>query len=256
MFLRTNWESAAPLKLPKKIRAAIYDRTSLTASAGVAPNKFLAKIASDMNKPDGITVIRPSMVAGLLSSLPVRKVPGIGKVTERKMRGLGIRTTADLQRKSEAELLALFGKSGRWYFNISRGIDARPVNSNRVRKSVSAEDTFSEDSTDIRWLREQLSIIADRVARRLDTAGTAGRSLTLKVTYSDFSKATRSRTLQQPFADPATIAELAHRLLVETEAGERPIRLLGIGVSSLDTEQAEPKADESGLRQLEFDFGA
>lgn len=222
-----------------EIRRDIFETTKLTASAGVAPNKFLAKIASDMDKPNGMTVIRPEKVAEILSTLPVRKVPGIGKVTEEKMANLGILTTADLQRYSEQALVQLFGKVGRWYFQLSHGTDDRPVNPDRIRKSVSVEDTFSEDTTDLGWMNEHLIVLAESLARRLGNINTKGRTVTLKVTYNDFEKCTRSKTLACPAADPSTLHETAVALLYSTEAGTKPIRLLGIGVSNLDIEQEE-----------------
>lgn len=236
------------------IRADIFRRTGLTASAGVAPNKFLAKVASDMNKPDGLTVIKPAMVEAVLAALPVRKVPGIGRVTEKKMAGLGITTTADLRSYGELDLVRIFGKTGSWYYRLARGLDPRPVMTERTRKSISCEDTFEEDATDMEWMREQLSVLADRLARRLDIAGTSGRTITLKVTYHDFEKATRSRTFSQAVCDPATLEDVAFSLLHQTEAGERPIRLLGIGVSNLDLEESQQPSEEGGPVQLELPF--
>ncbi len=236
------------------IRADIYSRTSLTASAGVAPNKFLAKIASDMNKPDGLTVIKPGMVDEVLKHLPVRKVPGIGKVTESKMRGLGIYTTGDLRTFDELRLSNLFGKVGSWYYKLARGIDPRPVMTERTRKSISCEDTFHEDSIDLNWMREKLGVLAERLSRRLENINTSGRTITLKVTYGNFEKATRSRTFSQSVCDPATIEETAFSLLHATEAGERPIRLLGIGVSNLDIEEQAVVEQPQGPLQLELPF--
>ncbi|MCL4150247.1 UNVERIFIED_CONTAM: hypothetical protein GTU68_017686 [Idotea baltica] len=244
---------ASATETAELLRKEIFLQTSLTASAGVAPNKFLAKVASDMNKPDGITVIKPAMVETLLKTLPVRKVPGIGKVTERKMHGLGIKTTGDLQLRSEEELISLFGKTGRWYYSIARGIDTRAVNSSRIRKSISTEDTFETDSTDIAWLNDKILELSEKVARSLLRLDTSGRTIQLKVTYGDFVKVTRSKTLEQSIADPASISEICQSLLTETEAGERPIRLLGVGMSKLDLEPAKV-VDNSGPKQLTFDF--
>ena len=236
------------------VRARIFEQTQLTASAGVAPNKFLAKVASDMHKPNGLTVIKPSMVAAVLKDLPVRKVPGIGKVTEKKMSGLGIRTTGDLQDFSESDLISLFGKLGSWYYRLCRGNDPRPVLTERVRRSVSCEDTFSNDSTDLFWMRDQLAVIAEKLATRLDAAQTSGRTVTLKVTYHDFEKVSRSRTFEHLVSDPATLSETAFALLHTTEAGERPIRLLGIGVSNLDQEEQTASPQTSTALQLELPF--
>ena len=220
-----------------EIRQRIFQHTQLTASAGVAPNKFLAKIASDMNKPNGLTVISPDKVEGLLLNLPVRKVPGIGRVTEQKMANLGIHTTADLQRYSQVALQQLFGKTGTWYYQLSHGVDDRPVNPDRIRKSVSVEDTFAEDSCDLAWMGEKLAQLAENLSKRLDRLQTRGRTVTLKVTYSDFEKCTRSKTLAIAACDPSTLTETSQALLSSTEAGCKPIRLLGIGVSNLECEQ-------------------
>jgi DNA polymerase-4 len=248
--VRSATETAAAL------RQAIFERTNLTASAGVAPNKFLAKIASDMQKPNGLTVVSPDRVAAVLATLPVRKVPGIGKVTEEKMATLGIRTTADLQQFNEATLVQIFGKVGRWYAQLAQGIDERPVNPERIRKSVSVEDTFSEDTNDLHWMKEQLTSLSESLARRLRNAETRGRTVTLKVTFADFEKCTRSKTLAYPVDEPTSLLETAETLLHLTEAGIRPVRLLGIGVSNLDLEEEADNTslEEEGWRQLALPF--
>ncbi len=220
----------------REIRDRILDQTGLTASAGIAPNKFLAKIASDLNKPNGQAVIPPERVDDFLRELPVGRISGVGPVTERKMEAIGVLTGGDLREKSIDELTARFGKQGQFFFNLARGIDNRPVSPNRIRKSVSAEQTFGNDYKDLNWLRGHLSQIAERVSERLLKSETSGRTITLKVKYDDFEQVTRSRTVDGPTNDPDTILRTANDLLKQTEAGTRKVRLLGIGVSNLDND--------------------
>lgn len=236
----------------KEIRETIKEYTGLTASAGVAPNKFLAKIASDMNKPDGLMVIQPNEVETFLQKLPVRKIPGVGKVTEEKMIVRGIHTAGDLQRRAEAELVALFGKHGHWYYRVARGIDDRPVRSERERKSYGAESTFSEDVLSLQVLQQKLSECVQRVKERLSQEGGQARTITVKVTYADFVKVTRSESCLRPISSSSRIEEVALRLLDTTEAGQRPIRLVGVSLSNLS---ANSDNVEEQVRQLAFDFG-
>ena len=255
-------EASATL-IAKRIKEEIKAKTNLTASAGVAPNKFLAKIASDMNKPDGLTVISPKLVETVLASLPVRKVPGIGAKTEKRLHELNIFTTADLRRRSREELTNFFGKTGAWFYDLSRGQDHRPVQAKRREKSVSVESTFASDLVDLDLLIEELAVLASKLEQRLERKGVQGRTVTLKVTYGDFSKATRSETAEEYIGDRDCIAKTAGRLLEKTEAGQRPIRLLGVGLSKLNTDEQsdatvkdtvlEP-AQEGGARQLVFPF--
>ena len=232
----------------ENIRLRILRETGLTASAGVASNKFLSKLASEMRKPNGLTVISQERVSEVLECLPVRKLHGIGKVTEAKMAALGIFTTRDLRAWSEEKLIQTFGKAGSWYFSIARGIDEREVQTEHVRKSVGIEDTFDADSLSLTFLVEQLRLLSDGLNRRLE--GQGGRTLTLKVTYAGFQRVTRGITSIQPFLESAGIFEEAKRLLLETEAGARPIRLLGLSVSNFSTAEINhnpPNADSVQL---------
>ncbi|WP_303722990.1 DNA polymerase IV [Malonomonas rubra] len=178
----------------QEIRQKIRQTTRLTASAGVSYNKFLAKLASDMKKPDGLTVVTPEQAQGVIDSLPVRRFHGIGRVTEKKMQQRGILTGADLKRHSLAELQQLFGKAGSYYYSIARGIDLRPVQPNRVRKSIGKETTLSEDIADRGQMLTIIGDLAERVAGLLQAKETSGLTLTLKVKYADFQTVTRAFT--------------------------------------------------------------
>lgn len=220
--------------IAKEIRKRIFEETHLTASAGISINKFLAKTASDIKKPNGQYLIAPDQAMDFLADLPVKKFYGIGKVTAEKMHSLGILSGSDLRERSEAELIRLFGKSGRYYYQIVRAIDYRPVNPNRIRKSIGAENTFSQNLTDEAQMLEELSDIAGQVARRLQKAERQGKTLTLKVKFADFVQITRSRTTGHSVSSQKTIETMAHELLVQEKLEGKEVRLLGITVSNLD----------------------
>ncbi len=220
-------------EIAKRIKAEILAETGLTASAGVAPNKFIAKIASDYNKPNGLTVIPPEKVDAFLIDLPVRKLPGVGPVTEQRMASAGILTVRRMREFAKEELQALFGKSGAWYYHICRGEDERPVISDWERKSVGVEDTFAKDLTEIEDMRAELKKIAEKLSVRLKKREMKGRTVTLKMTYADFEKITRSKTLAERVCEEEVLYELACELLTHTEAGpEKPVRLLGMQVAN------------------------
>jgi DNA polymerase-4 len=219
--------------IAKQIKAAIYDELQLTASAGISINKFVAKIASDMNKPDGLTFIAPDKVEAFMESLPINKFHGVGKVTAEKMNALKLFTGADLKRLTELELARLFGKQGSFYYKIVRGIDERPVEPNRETKSISAEDTFLNDLDNPVEMKEQLDRLAAIVAHRLQQYDFRGKTITLKIRYSDFKQLTRSQTLYAAISNPETIAATALQLLLKTDIQKAKIRLLGIAVSNI-----------------------
>ena len=219
--------------LAKQICAQIFEETGLTASAGVSSNKFVAKIASDLRKPNGISVIKPEEIPAFLSSLPIGKFFGVGKVTEKKMVALGIRTGADLRAYSREELIELFGKQGIFYYDIVRGNDPRPVKTERIRKSIGAETTLKTDTDNIDEILQILETIAARIAESLHAKQSGFRTLTLKVRYSDFTTVTRSVTLRDTITKGDTISGLIPRLLDATEAGYREVRLLGLQASNL-----------------------
>jgi len=220
----------------EKIRHEIWQKTNLTASAGVSYNKFLAKIASDVKKPDGLTVVTPEQAAQFIAKLSIRRFHGVGRVTEKKMENLGIHTGADLLGHSLAELSKNFGKSGQYYFNIARGVDLRPVVPNRVRKSIGKETTFSEDIVDLGQLMTVIGDLSLKVAVLLESKQTNGMTLTLKVKYANFQIVTRSISREQPIETVEDILSLAEGLLSKTGAGDKAIRLLGVTISNLTSD--------------------
>jgi len=240
--------------IAEELRRRIFETTQLTASAGVSYCKFLAKIASDLNKPNGMAVILPHEAEAFLEKLPIEKFHGIGRATAAKMHKLGIRTGYDLKQHSLLELARRFGKSGRYYFNIVRGLDERPVRSQWVRKSLSTENTFLTDLDNTEELLEQLAAIAADLQRRIERADNPGRTLTLKVKYADFRIVTRSKTTDHDISDAAEMLRMAAPLLADTEALERKVRLLGLGVSNLRREREEPREQFGPGEQLVLEF--
>jgi DNA polymerase-4 len=218
--------------IAKQIRTKIKEKTGLNASAGVSYNKFLAKIASDLNKPNGQAVVLPEEAEAFLEKLPIAKFYGIGKVTAEKMQKLGIHNGLDLKQFSLQFLTRKFGKSGLHYFNIVRGIHLSEVQPNRIRKSLSAENTFEKDLISIQELEAGLKPIYEELIRRVEKSGIKGRTLTLKIKHGDFTQQTRSRTLEQ-YPDPKTIWEVALDLLKQ-EKISKAVRLLGLGLSNLN----------------------
>ena len=220
------------IEIAKLIRKAIKEELQLTASAGVSINKFIAKIASDINKPDGIAFIGPSKIKSFIEKLPVEKFFGVGKVTADKMKQMGLQTGADLKNLSEAEMTKRFGKPGKFYYKIVRGIDDREVQPNRETKSVGAEDTFRYDLTTIDEMYAELEAIADVIYTRLKRYNLKGRTITVKIKYHDFKLATRSRSFEEPIVDFETILETSKDLLAGTITTESKVRLLGISLSN------------------------
>jgi len=216
------------------IRAEVRAETGLTASAGVGPSKLVAKIASDVDKPDGLCVVPPGRVADFLRGLPVRRLPGVGRKTEEACRQHGIETCGDLLAIPEDRLLEWFGSAGLAYRERARGLDPRPVVPERDRKSVSVEDTFAAD---VHTRAESVAVLerlAGKLGERLAKSRERGRTVVLKVKYADFRQITRSRTLTRSVAAGPDLLAVAVDLLEQTEVGRRPVRLLGIGLSHLD----------------------
>jgi DNA polymerase-4 len=222
------------LEIAAQIKAAIKEELQLTASAGISINKFVAKIASDINKPDGLKFIGPSAIESFMESLPVGKFFGVGKVTGEKMKNMGLHTGADLKKLSEAELTSRFGKVGRFYYHIVRGVDQREVQPHRKTKSLGAEDTFSHDLITVDEMEVQLDKIALLVYERLGKKKMEGRTITLKIKYGDFKQITRNRSFVQPVSDLETISSTAKQLLAASEPEGKKIRLLGISLSNFD----------------------
>lgn len=231
-------------KVAELIRKQIHEQTGLTASAGVAVNKFVAKIASDLDKPNGLTVITPEKMIPFLEQLPVGKFHGIGKATEAKMHGMHIFTGADLKKLEEMELVRHFGKTGHFYYHIVRGIDNRRVKPHRIRKSVGAENTFSEDLVTLDEVQDQLRRIATKVQDRMERSEAMGKTITLKVRYGNFESVTRSRTLENYMRDEDTLFRVGNELLELTDAAIRPVRLLGLSVSNLNLSDENDDYDD------------
>ena len=245
---RNHQGSPSATWIAQSIRQAILAETGLTASAGVAPNKFLAKIASDENKPNGLCVINPAQVADFVWQLPVEKVPGVGKVTGQALRELGFVTCGDLAKMPLAGLVHHFGKRGGFFHDIAHGIDHRPVESSQERKSVSIEDTFAQDHDEPEWLNAKLAELAKGLALRMGRAGLSGKTLTLKLRLADFSSFTRSTTPGGSISTEQEIQALAARLFEQSDFQGKKLRLLGLSVSQLLAEGA----DSLPSRQLEF----
>ena len=239
-------------QIARQIRGQIVERTKgLTASAGVSFNKFLAKVASDVNKPNGITVITPDQAPAFIDQLPVRKFFGVGKVTEERMLNLGIKTGADLKRLSCEDLVHYFGKTGRYYYHVARGREDRPVQPDRERKSYGKETTLDTDIDDTNQMLDILYGLAGSVVEGLHREDRWGLTLTLKVKYHDFQSVTRSVTFPEPIGDIDVIMENIRRLLANTEAGNKKVRLLGISVSNF----LGVRKEADGWVQMPLPFG-
>lgn len=234
--------------LATEIRRRILEETGLTASAGISINKFVAKVASDFNKPNGQKTVGPDEVIPFLEALPIRKFYGVGKVTTEKMYQLGIFTGADLKAKSLEFLETHFGKSGNYYYHIVRGIHNSEVKPFRSAKSVAAEHTFEENLSSEIFMQERLAEIAQQLSRRIQRYNVSGKTVTLKIKYSDFTIQTRSRTITEYINDPKQILSIATGLLYQEKMKES-VRLLGISLSNLNTEEKKTV----GV-QLKFDF--
>ena len=218
----------------RQIHQEIFQETNLTASAGVSVNKFLAKMASGMNKPNGMTVILPEEAEAFVESLAIEKFHGIGKVTAAKMRRLGIQTGADLKERSREFLVHSFGKVGHYYYNIARARDNRAVEANRIRKSIGAENSFAENLKDRETIIFKLKQIAQTLVERIKRLSASGRTLTLKVKYSDYQQITRSHTFEESINSFDNIVVEATKLLNTIELEDKSIRLLGLSLSNLD----------------------
>lgn len=234
------------MAIARAIKQAIRAETNLTASAGVSLNKFLAKMASGMNKPDGLTLIAPEEAAAFVETLPIEQFYGVGVATANRMKALGIHTGADLKQWSEADLIHQFGKVGRYYYRVARAQDDRPVNPNRIRKSIGAEQSFAKDLSGLDCLEAELRQIAGDVAERLERHQCQGYTLTLKVKYADYQQVTRSRTVNSPIWSQDSIFQLAQELLVLHLQPNTKVRLLGITIANLV--KAGPKISYVQLR--------
>ncbi|MEG9327585.1 DNA polymerase IV [Salinimicrobium catena] len=240
--------------IAQEIRQKILDKTGLTASAGISINKFIAKVASDYNKPNGQKTVNPEEVPEFLEALEIRKFYGVGKVTAEKMYRLGIFTGKDLKEKSREFLDEHFGKNGEYYYQVVRGIHLSEVKPSRIRKSLGAERTFEENISSEVFMLERLENISEEIERRLTKSKVAGKTVTLKIKYSDFTLQTRSKTLNYYISSKELILETAKQLLYQ-EKMKNSVRLLGISLSNLNTEKVDEKEEKKEIAvQLKFDL--
>ena len=239
--------------IAQEIRQRIFDEVGLKASAGISINKFIAKVASDFNKPNGQKTVNPEEVLQFLEDLEIRKFYGVGKVTADKMYKLGIFTGKELKEKPLEFLETNFGKSGSYYFDVVRGIHHSEVKPHRIPKSVGAERTFNENLSSEIFMLERLEHIANELEKRLKKSNIAGKTLTLKIKYSDFTLQTRSKTLPYFIAEKALILENAKELLYQ-EKLENSVRLLGISLANLNNGEKKTESKDSVSVQLQFDF--
>ncbi|PHS10742.1 MAG: DNA polymerase IV [Kordia sp.] len=241
--------------LAEEIRERIFQKTGLTASAGISINKFIAKVASDYNKPNGQKTVNPEEVIPFLEGLDIRKFYGVGKVTAEKMYQLGIFEGHDLKHKTVEYLTTHFGKSGAYYYNVVRGIHLSEVKPNRIQKSIAAERTFFDNITSEIYMLEKLEHIAEELEKRLKRSKISGKTITLKIKYSDFTQQTRSKTIQYFISDKHLILETAKKLLFQ-EKPKNSVRLLGISLGNLNNvaKKETEKIQKSVSVQLKFEF--
>ena len=226
-----NFEIA--IEIAKEIRRKIFEKTALTASAGVSVNKFLAKTASDLNKPDGLSIITEEEAADFVASLKIEKFYGIGSATAEKMHKLGIKTGADLRLWSPQALETQFGKSAKYYYNISRGLDFRRVNPHRESKSVGAENTLNQNTINPDEVMGEIKALVDIVERRLDKNELSGRTVSIKLKYEDFTQVTRSKTVLENIHTANEILEVVN-VLFDPSLFQQPIRLVGVSLSNFN----------------------
>ncbi len=231
-------------RLAKMIQEQIYDELRLTGSAGVAPNKLLAKIASDINKPRGLTVVLPEQALRFMENLPLRRIHGIGPASEKRLNQAGLYYCRDVWQRNPDELERTLGNMGRWIWERSQGLDDRPVEVERERKSLGKEDTFATDILDLDLLHYELRVLCKQVSEALQRRGLRGKTVTVKCKYADFHQVTRSRSLAAPTDEAALIENIACELLKQTEAGHRRVRLLGVSLANFE----QPEELPLGLR--------
>jgi DNA polymerase-4 len=235
-----SWGEALGVNVARRLKAAIREATGLTASAGVAPNKFLAKIASGWQKPDGLTVIAPERIESFLHGLPVDALWGVGPKTAARLRAHGIDKLVDVRSRSLDQLRDIVGSAAEWLRDLSLGIDERPVDPNEERKSAGSECTYEKDLTDLSRIRAEIDEMARDAARWLEKRAIFARTVVIKVRYEDFTTVTRSQSEPRPTRDADAIATRAVALLDKTDAGRRPIRLLGVSVHNLEESDERP----------------
>ena len=243
---QNKFGEASAIKIASEIKKKIKAKTNLTASAGVSVNKFLAKVASDLKKPDGLAVILPEQVIPFLEELQIQKFFGVGKATAEKMKNFGIKTGADLKKHTRLELAQRFGKFGSYLYDVVRGIDKRKVRPDRIRKSISSETTYDEDLQTLDDVKSSVRLLIGKLCVSCEKYNIKGKTVNLKYRFNDFTTFSRSRTLGGYTNNHEIITDLTFEMLQELNNGMKPIRLLGIGLSTLNTERQD--------NQLEFDF--
>lgn len=239
------------IEIAKLIKKAIKDELHLTASAGISINKFVAKTASDIDKPDGLTFIGPSSIEKFMEKLPVDKFFGVGKVTAAKMQSMNLNTGADLKKLTEPEMIKHFGKTGSFFYKIVRGVDNREVQPYREIKSISVEDTFAYDLEKPEEIYAELKKLAGRLTNRLQIKNLQGKTITLKIKYSDFKIITRSRSLPSPINNTEIIIQNVDEIIKSFEP-ENKIRLLGIGISNFNLHSSASKDIFATVKQLKL----
>ena len=243
-----SWHEPLGVTVAKRLKERIKETTQLTASAGVAPNKFLAKIASGWKKPDGLTVVAPERVEKFLQGLPVDALWGVGPVTAARLREHGIDKLTDVRAKSPADLEAIVGSLAPWLIDLAHGRDDRAVEPNRPAKSSGSEETYAKDLDSLEEIRREIDQLARGVAEWLEKKAIKARTVTIKVRYSDFTTVTRSQSSPDYTFDADVIAARAVKLLDKTEAGVRAVRLLGVSTHNFDRDREEDAATDSGGR--------
>ena len=240
-------------RIAQAIKQGILMETNLVASAGVSYNKFLAKIASDMDKPDGLYVIKPKQGETFVATLPIGKFHGIGPATEAKMHKLDIYTGQDIKALTHEQLKQHFGKSADYYYQISRGVDNRPVRSSRLRKSLGKEVTFAHDVMEVHELIKHLEVLVEKVFNRLEQEKISAKTTTLKVKYANFQQVTRSKTQTNVMTNSAAVKAIIPELLALTEAGKQAVRLVGITMSGFMSEnEVQGKKKQTNSEQLKL----
>ena len=246
------WHEPLAVNVAKRLKAAIRETTSLTASAGVAPNKFLAKIGSGWKKPDGLTVIAPERIESFLQGLDVDTLWGVGPKTAAKLREHGLNKLVDVRARSREDLEAIVGSLAGWLIELAHGRDDRPVEPNRASKSAGSEETYATDKTDLNEIRHEIEEMARDIAGWMARKSITARTVTIKVRYDDFTTITRSHSTPAATDDEQSIVDRALALLAKTDAGRRPIRLLGVSVHNFGDQPGSAESSDDEDARLPF----
>lgn len=243
-----KYNSISATETARLLKTTIKKKTNLNASAGISINKFLAKVASDYDKPDGLFVIRPKQAEKFIDDLPIKKIPGIGKVTQEKMSGMGINTGLDIKKRDKLFMVKAFGKMGAYFHDLVNLKINKPVTPHRIRKSLGAERTFEENIVDLEEMKKKLDLIADKISNSLKNKNIAGRTITIKIKYNDFSISTRSRSFDHYIDEYHEISQISFELLKTPLTPQKPVRLLGISISNLNINENSDNTSQLYLR--------